>query len=193
MAQAVSRRSLTAETRVRSRFNLCGICGGQNGTGTGFFPEYFGFPLSISFHRCSITWKNEKILIIFLFIFITGLRNKAQGCGAYVASAAGPLPPPPPPKKKEWAVLKEELLFTTCRISFHSQLSARRQTAQRSPLFQFSVTQFPHVLLQSIAVNIRVMLTIFKEGAGNFLFGSQACIKSDKHSVRCKSKFCWQH
>jgi hypothetical protein len=27
---------------------------------TGFSPEYFGFPLSISFHRCSITWKNEK-------------------------------------------------------------------------------------------------------------------------------------
>jgi type VI protein secretion system component VasA len=25
-----------------------------------FFPEYFGFPLSISFHRCSITRKNEK-------------------------------------------------------------------------------------------------------------------------------------
>jgi hypothetical protein len=25
-----------------------------------FFPEYFGFPLSISFHRCSVTWKNLK-------------------------------------------------------------------------------------------------------------------------------------
>jgi hypothetical protein len=25
-----------------------------------FFPEYFGFPLSIAFHRCSITWKIEK-------------------------------------------------------------------------------------------------------------------------------------
>jgi hypothetical protein len=25
-----------------------------------FFPKYFDFPLSISFHRCSITWKNEK-------------------------------------------------------------------------------------------------------------------------------------
>jgi hypothetical protein len=29
-------------------------------------------------------------MIIFLFIFITGLRNKPQGCGASVASAAGP-------------------------------------------------------------------------------------------------------
>jgi hypothetical protein len=50
------------------------------------FPEYFGFPLSLSFHRCSITWKNEKKLIIF----ITRLHNKAQGCDASVASAAGP-------------------------------------------------------------------------------------------------------
>jgi hypothetical protein len=47
------------------------------------FSDYFGFPLSISFHRCSITRKNEKI-------FITGLHNKLQGCGTSVASAAGP-------------------------------------------------------------------------------------------------------
>jgi hypothetical protein len=40
-----------------------------------FFPEYFGFPLSVSFHRCSITWKSEKI-ILFLFIFIVVLHNK---------------------------------------------------------------------------------------------------------------------
>jgi hypothetical protein len=75
MAQAVSRRPLTAEARVSPR----GICGGQNGTGT-------GFSLSVSFHRCSITRKNEKLIT-----FITGLHNKSQGCGASVASAAGPL------------------------------------------------------------------------------------------------------
>jgi hypothetical protein len=51
-----------------------------------FFPECFGFPLPISFHRRSITRKNEKT-----FIFITGLHNRPQGCGASVASAAGPL------------------------------------------------------------------------------------------------------
>jgi hypothetical protein len=43
-----------------------------------FFPEYFGFPLSLSFHRCYITRKNEKKLIIL----ITRLYNKPQSCGA---------------------------------------------------------------------------------------------------------------
>jgi hypothetical protein len=62
-----------------------------------FFPEYFGFSPSISFHRFSITWKNEK-MIIFLFIFITGLHNKPQGFGASVASAAGPFTT----KEKKW-------------------------------------------------------------------------------------------
>ena len=36
MAEAISRRPLTAEARVRSRVSPCGICGGQSGTGTGF-------------------------------------------------------------------------------------------------------------------------------------------------------------
>jgi hypothetical protein len=50
MAQAVSRRPLTAEARVRSRVSPCGICGDQSGTGT-------GFPLS---NLCYITRKNGK-------------------------------------------------------------------------------------------------------------------------------------
>jgi hypothetical protein len=61
MAQTVSCRPLTAEARFRSRISPFGICGGQSGTGTGSFSEYFGFPQSMSFHRCSITRKNEKI------------------------------------------------------------------------------------------------------------------------------------
>jgi hypothetical protein len=43
MAQAVSRRPLTAEARVRSRVTPCGICGGQSGTGTGFSPRVLRF------------------------------------------------------------------------------------------------------------------------------------------------------
>jgi hypothetical protein len=43
MAQAVSRRPLTAVSRVRSQVSPYGICGGQIGTGTEFLPEYFGF------------------------------------------------------------------------------------------------------------------------------------------------------
>jgi hypothetical protein len=60
MAQAVSRRPLNAEARVRSRVSPCGICGGQSGTGTGFSPSTSVFSLSISFHRGSITRKIEK-------------------------------------------------------------------------------------------------------------------------------------
>jgi hypothetical protein len=44
MAQAVSRRPPIVEARVRSRVNLCGICGGQSDTGTGFSTSSSVFP-----------------------------------------------------------------------------------------------------------------------------------------------------
>jgi hypothetical protein len=47
MAQVVSRRSLTAEARVRTRVNSCEICGGQSGTGTGFSPSSSVFPVNV--------------------------------------------------------------------------------------------------------------------------------------------------
>jgi hypothetical protein len=43
MAQAVSHRPLTTEARVRSQVSPCGICGGQSGTETGFFPRLLRF------------------------------------------------------------------------------------------------------------------------------------------------------
>jgi len=46
IVQTVSRWLLTAETRVRCQASICEICGGQSGTGR-------GFPLSVSFHKCS--------------------------------------------------------------------------------------------------------------------------------------------
>jgi hypothetical protein len=39
MAQAVSRRPLTAEASVRARAGVCGICSEQSGTGPGFSPS----------------------------------------------------------------------------------------------------------------------------------------------------------
>jgi hypothetical protein len=50
MAQAVSRRSVNAVDLVRARVSPCGICDEQSGTDTGF-SEFFGLPLSVSFHR----------------------------------------------------------------------------------------------------------------------------------------------
>jgi hypothetical protein len=44
MAQAVSRRPLIAENRLRSRVSVCVICGGQSGTGTSFSPSTLVFP-----------------------------------------------------------------------------------------------------------------------------------------------------
>ena len=47
-AQAVSRRPLTAEVRVRSEVSPCAIHGAQGGTDTGFSPRSYVFPVSIT-------------------------------------------------------------------------------------------------------------------------------------------------
>jgi hypothetical protein len=88
MGQAVSRKPPTAEARVRSRVSTCAICGGQCGTGTGFSASSSAFPCQFHSTGAPLLVKGQKIIIIV--IFITGSHKKPQGCGASVASAAGP-------------------------------------------------------------------------------------------------------
>jgi hypothetical protein len=71
MVHAVSRRSPTAEARVRSRFRPFGICGGRSGTETGFSPSTSVF--SCQFHATGATLHGKLKNKI---IFITGLHNK---------------------------------------------------------------------------------------------------------------------
>jgi hypothetical protein len=60
MAQAVSRRPLTAEARVRSSISPRGIYGGQSGTGTDFCPSTSVFPCKFHSTDAPLKWKNEK-------------------------------------------------------------------------------------------------------------------------------------
>jgi hypothetical protein len=46
IAQAVSGRLPIAAARIQYQIRLCGICGGQSGTGAGY-PRVFQFPLPI--------------------------------------------------------------------------------------------------------------------------------------------------
>ena len=60
MAQAVSRRPLAAEARVRSLVSTCGICGGHSGTGTGFSPSTSVFPCQFHSTGAPLLGKPKK-------------------------------------------------------------------------------------------------------------------------------------
>ena len=71
MAQAISRKPLTAEAQVRSQESPCEICGGESGIGTGiFFPECLLLPLAVSSHQCSM------LIIIYIFFYQKNKRTK---------------------------------------------------------------------------------------------------------------------
>jgi hypothetical protein len=53
MAQAISRRPLTAEPRIRARGQVMWNLSWTKWHWDRVFSEFFDFPLSISFHRCS--------------------------------------------------------------------------------------------------------------------------------------------
>jgi hypothetical protein len=57
------------------------------------------------------------------------------------------------------------LFYQTTRITIPSDPSAWRQGAKRSPLFQFTVSRGPRVLVQRVAVNIRCLFTTFTQKA----------------------------
>jgi hypothetical protein len=67
MAQAVSRRPLTAEAEVRFWVSPCGIYVEQSGTGTGFSPSISVFPCQFHSTGDTLLRKNEKLII-----FVTG-------------------------------------------------------------------------------------------------------------------------
>jgi hypothetical protein len=72
MAQAVSRRPLTAEVRVQSQVYPCGICGGQSGTGTGFPPGTSAFLCQLHSTGAPLHGKTKKTDHLFLHLHHKG-------------------------------------------------------------------------------------------------------------------------
>jgi hypothetical protein len=82
MAQAVSRRPLTAEAQVRSRVSPCEICGRQSGTGTGFSPNTSIFPCQFHSSGAPLLVKMKKKLSIS--------SSSSQGCTISLKAAVRP-------------------------------------------------------------------------------------------------------
>jgi hypothetical protein len=68
VAQEVSRRVLTAETQFRIRASPSGTSVDKMALGQVLLPSFFGFSLSVSFHRSSI-----------YSYFIWGMNDRSAG------------------------------------------------------------------------------------------------------------------
>ena len=68
IAQGVSRWPLAAKARSRSQVSPCEVCGGQSGTGTGFYPSTSVIPCQY-----------HSIIALYLFIRHSGSINFAVG------------------------------------------------------------------------------------------------------------------
>jgi hypothetical protein len=91
IGQAFSHRLPTAAARVRARANLCGMCGGQSGTGFRFSPSMSGF-----------TTNSHSTFII--------LSSAAGTLGQLVADVPSRLSLTPPQENKKIALFKARVL-----------------------------------------------------------------------------------
>jgi hypothetical protein len=101
MAQEVSCRSLIAEARVRFRVSACGACSGPIDSGIGFSPGTSVFPCQFHSTGAPLFEKMKKKTVIIFTI----------GCGAFVASAAGPF------TKKKYNLSFEKVKTDLIRIN----------------------------------------------------------------------------
>jgi hypothetical protein len=72
---------LTAEARLRSRVSPCGICDGQSGTGTSFFPSTSVFPCHFHSTGAPLLGKTKKQSLS---------SSSSQGCTISLKAAVGP-------------------------------------------------------------------------------------------------------